>query len=70
MMVTREQVRAELLAAYKRRKEYGFAQQLLRGVTDPIKPWTETKRRRFHPLLITGIVLAVVCLGTVLFLSR
>lgn len=70
MMVTREQVRAELLAAYKRRKENGFAQQLLRGVTDPIKPWSETKGRRFHPLLITGIVLAVVCLGTMLFLSR
>ena len=70
MMVTREQVRAELLAAYKRRKENGFAQQLLRGVTDPIKPLTETKRRRFHPLLITGIILAAVCLGTLLFLSR
>jgi hypothetical protein len=69
-MVTRDQVRAELLAAYKRGKENGFAQRLLRGVTDPIRPWTETKRRRFHPLLITGIVLAVVCLGTVLFLSR
>lgn len=70
MMVTREQVRAELLAAYKRGKENGFLQQLLRGVTDPIKPWTETKRRRFHPLLITAIVLAVVCVGTVFFLSR
>jgi hypothetical protein len=70
MSVTREQFRTELLAAYKRRKENGFAQQLLRGVTDPIKPWTETKRLRFHPLLITGIVLAALCLGTVLFLSR
>ena len=69
-MVTREQVRSELLAAYKRGKENGFAQQLLRSVTDPIKPWTETKRRRFHPVLITGIVLVVLCLGTVLFLSR
>jgi hypothetical protein len=69
-MVTREQVRAELLAAYKRRTENGFAQRLLRAVTDPIKPWTETKRRRFHPLLITGSVLVVLCLGTVLFLSK
>lgn len=69
-MITREQVRTELVAAYKRRKENGFAQHLLRGVTDPIKPWTETKRRRFHPLLITGIVLLVLCLGTALFLSR
>jgi hypothetical protein len=70
MMVTREQVRAELLAAYKRRKESDFAQLLLRGVTDAIKPWTETKRRRFHPLLITGIVLGLLSLGTMLFLSR
>lgn len=68
-MVTREQVRTELLAAYRRRKEDGFAHQLLRGMTDPIKPWTETKRRRFHPLLITGIVLLLLCLGTALFLS-
>jgi hypothetical protein len=69
-MVTRELVRTELLAAYKRHKANDFAQRLLRGITDPIKPLTEAKRRRFHPLLITGTVLLVLCLGTMLFLSR
>jgi hypothetical protein len=69
-MVTRDQVHAELLSAYKRRKEDDFSQFLLRGLTHPVKPWTETKRRRFHPLLITASIVAVLCLGTVIFLSR
>jgi len=69
-MVSREQVRVELLAAYKRRKADGFAQMLLRGFSDPIQPLTETKRRRLHPLLITALVLLALCLGAALILSR
>jgi hypothetical protein len=69
-MVFREQVRAALESAYKRRKEDGFMQLLLRGVTDPIKPQTEEKRRRFHPLLVVGVVLAVLSLVAIFFLLR
>jgi|GEM_PF-5574332 len=69
-MVTRGQMQTELLAAYRRRKQDGFPEFLLRGVADPLQPLTETKRRRFHPLLITGIVLALVSLATALFFSR
>jgi hypothetical protein len=69
-MVSREQVRSELLAAYKRRKEDDFAQLLLRGVSDPVKPWTLAKRRRLHPLLVVAVAVSIVCLGTFLFLSR
>jgi F0F1-type ATP synthase membrane subunit a len=69
-MLTRDQIRNDLLAAYKRRKEDSFVQMLLRGVSDPVKPLSETKRRRFHPLLITGIVFIAVCLVLALWLSR
>jgi hypothetical protein len=69
-MVSREQVRVELMAAYKRRKEDDFLELLLRGMSDPIKPLTEKKRRRFHPLLITVLVLLGLCLGISLILSR
>ncbi len=69
-MVSREQVRAALDSAYKRRKDDGFVRMLLRGVTDPIKPLTEKKRRRFHPLLLAGIILVAVSMTALLLLSR
>ncbi len=69
-MVSREQVRTELESVYKRRRDDTFAQLLLRGVADPVKPLSDIKRRRFHPLLITGAVLLLLCLGTALLLSR
>jgi len=69
-MLSRDQIRVELVAAYKSRRQDSFRELLLRGVTDPIQPWTEAKKRRFHPLLITAAVLTVLCLGTVLYFSR
>lgn len=69
-MVSREQVRAVLESVYRRRKDDGFIEMLLRGVTDPIKPQTEEKRRRFHPLLVIGIVLAVVSIVAIALLVR
>ncbi|HMF53719.1 MAG TPA: hypothetical protein VK593_05175 [Edaphobacter sp.] len=69
-MVSRDQVQAELLAAYRSRSQDSFQALLLRGVTDPIQPRTEAKKRRFHPLLLTAAVLTVLCLGTVLYFSR
>jgi hypothetical protein len=63
-------MRADLESAYKRRRDDHFTQLLLRGVVDPVKPLTETKRRRFHPLLLAGAVLMILCIGTALLLSR
>lgn len=69
-MLSREQVRAELLAAYRRRGSDGFAPMLLRGVSDPLQPLTEARRRRFHPLLITAALLLALCLAIALIFSR
>jgi hypothetical protein len=69
-MVSREQVRAALESAYTRRNDDGFLHLLLRRVTDPIKPQTEEKRRRFHPLLVVGVVLAVVSVVAIFVLLR
>lgn len=69
-MVSREQMRAALESAYKRRKDDRFLEMLLRGATDPIKPQTEEKRRRFHPLLVIGAVLAIVSIAAIAFLTR
>jgi hypothetical protein len=69
-MVSREQVRTELQSAYKRRRDDTFVQLLLRGVVDPVKPLSETKRRRFHPLLIAGTVLVILCVAAALLVSR
>lgn len=69
-MVSREQVRTGLESAYKRRKDDGFMQLLLRGVTDPTKPQTEEKRRRFHPLFVVGVVLAVLSFVAIASFAR
>lgn len=69
-MVSRDQVRAALESAYKRRKDDRFLEMLLRGTTDPIKPQTEEKRRRFHSLLVIGVVLAMVSITAIAFLVR
>lgn len=69
-MVTQDQVRADLLAAYRRRKDDGFSPLLLRQIVDPVKPLSETKRRRFHPLLIVCAIVILLCAATTLILSR
>jgi hypothetical protein len=69
-MVSQEQIRVALNLAYKRRKDDQFLELLLRGVADPIKPHTEEKRRRLHPLLVIGVVLAVVSMIAILFFAR
>lgn len=68
-MVSREQIRSELLAAYRNRRQDRFREFLLRGLTDPIDPLTETKRRRFHPVFITAALLTTLCLVVAAILS-
>ena len=54
-------VRSELLAMYHARAGHGFLQSLLEAASDPVRPVDQTKRRRFHPLLVMlSIVAAIV----------
>lgn len=69
-MLTRQQIRSELLAAYKRRRQDRFQDLLLRCVTDPVEPLTDNRKRRFHPLLVTAAILVVIVLITAAFFSR
>lgn len=69
-MVSREQVRAALESAYKRRKDDRLLDMLLRGATDPIKPQTEDNKRRFHPLIVIGAILTIVSIAAIAFLAR
>ena len=54
-------VRSELLAIYRGRSGGAFLQSLLDMLSDPIRPVSPQKRRRFHPLLVMlAVVLGIV----------
>ena len=54
-------IRTELLAIYRGRSEGGFLESLLDTVSDPIRPVSQQKRRRFHPVLVMlAVVLGIV----------
>lgn len=55
-----EGVRAELLAIYRGRAGHGFLQSLLDTLSDPIRPVSSQKRRRFHPLLVMMMIVAAI----------
>ena len=56
-----QSVRSELLAIYRGRSGGGFLQSLLDMLSDPIRPVSPQKRRRFHPLLVMlAVVLGIV----------
>jgi len=61
-------VRTELLAIYRGRAGGGFLQSLLDTLSDPIRPVSAQKRRRFHPVLVmVAIVVAIVASAFVYF---
>jgi len=61
-------VRSELLAIYRGRSRGGFLPSLLDTLSDPIRPVSAQKRRRFHPVLVMmTIVAAIVVLAFVYF---
>lgn len=61
-------VRSELLAIYRGRAVQGFLQSLLDTLSDPIRPVSPQKRRRFHPVLVMmAIVAAIVTSAFVYF---
>jgi len=61
-------VRSELLAMYRGRTGGGFLQSLLDKLSDPIRPVSSQKRRRFHPVLVmVAIVAAIVASAFIYF---
>ena len=61
-------VRSELLAIYRGRAGEGFLPSLLDTLSDPIRPVSPRKRRRFHPVLVmVAIVAAIVVSAFVYF---
>jgi len=61
-------VRSELLAIYRGRAGQGFLRSLLDTLSDPIRPVTQQKRRRLHPVLVMmAIVGAIVASAFVYF---
>jgi len=61
-------VRSELLAMYRGRAGGGFLQSLLDKLSDPIRPVSSQKRRRFHPVLVmVAIVAAIVASAFIYF---
>ncbi len=60
--------RSELLAIYRGRTGCGFLQSLLDTLSDPIRPVSPRKRRRFHPVLVMmAIVAALVASAFIYF---
>ena len=53
-------VRAELLAIYRGRAGQGFLNSLLDTLSDPIRPVSPQKRRRFHPVLVMVTIVAAI----------
>ena len=54
-------IRTELLEIYRGRSGGGFLESLLDTVSDPIRPVSQQKRRRFHPVLVMlAVVLGIV----------
>ena len=57
-------VRAELLAIYRGRTGQGFLNSLLDTLSDPIRPVSQQKRRRFHPVLVMVTIVAAIVVST------
>ena len=64
-----QSVRSELLAIYRGRSGDGFLQSLLDMLSDPIRPVSPQKRRRFHPLLVMLIIVAAIVASAFVYFS-
>ena len=69
-VIQKELVRGELLECYRNGSSDGFREQLLRGITDPIHPLSQNRKRRFHPVLVLQMIIGALCLAVFLYLSR
>ena len=64
-----ETVRGELLAIYRGRFGGGFLQSLLDTLSDPIRPVSTQKRRRFHPVLVMVAVVAAIVVSAFIYFT-
>ena len=62
-------VRSELLAIYRGRTGCGFLQSLLDTLSDPIRPVSPQKRRRFHPVLVMVATVAVIVMSAFVYFT-
>jgi hypothetical protein len=62
-------VRTELLAIYRGRAGRGFLQSLLDTLSDPIRPVSLQKRRRFHPVLVMVASVAVIAVSAFVYFT-
>jgi hypothetical protein len=63
-------VRGQLLECYRSGSSEGFREHLLRGVTDPIHPLSQSRKRRFHPVLVLQVIVVALCAAAFLYFSR
>ena len=69
-VIQEELVRGQLLQCYRQGSSEGFREHLLRGITDPIRPLSQGRKRRLHPVLVMQIVVAALCAAVFLYFSR
>jgi len=62
-------VRSELLAIYRGRAGGGFLKSLLDTLSDPIRPVSPQKRRRFHPVLVMMAIVAGIVASAFVYFS-
>ena len=62
-------VRSELLAIYRGRTGCGFLQSLLDTLSDPIRPVSPQKRRRFHPVLVMVVIVAALVISAFVYFT-
>ena len=62
-------VRSELLAIYRGRAGQGCLTSLLDTLSDPIRPVSLQKRRRFHPVLVMATIVAVTVVSAFVYFT-
>jgi len=62
-------VRSELLLIYGGRAGQGFLNSLLDTLSDPIRPVSPQKRRRFHPVLVMMAMVAGIVASAFVYFS-
>ena len=62
-------VRNDLLAVYRGRAGQGFLNSLLDTLSDPIRPVSPQKRRRFHPVLVMTTIVAAIVVSAFVYFS-
>ena len=67
--ITPEEARVRLLTAYRQGGDESFQETLRRPLLNPVEQRNASGRRKLHPLLIVGFVLAVVAGASLIVFS-